>query len=101
MKVGAHVGALIEFKLFENFSLQPEVMYLTKGAKFDNIGEIEIDDVDLNYIKVPLLAIFYLISDKLSLDVGPQFAFLIDYNLEEIFESKSFDFEAVAGLSFH
>jgi opacity protein-like surface antigen len=99
-KVGFHVGALIEFKLFENFSLQPELMYSTGGAKFDNIGEIDFEDVDLNYITVPVLAKFYLISDKLSLDVGPQFAFLIDDNLEEVIESKSFDFAALAGLSY-
>jgi opacity protein-like surface antigen len=101
MKVGFHIGALVEFKLFENFSIQPEVMYSTKGAKLDNIGEIEVDDVDLNYITVPVLAKFYLISNKLSIDVGPQFSFLLDENIEEQFESKSFDFAALAGLSFH
>jgi opacity protein-like surface antigen len=100
MKVGFHIGALIEFKLFENFSLQPEVMYSSKGAKLDNVGEIDFDDVDLNYITVPVLAKFYLISDKLSIEAGPQFSFLLDDNLEEQLESKSFDFAALAGLNY-
>lgn len=100
VKVGFHFGALVELKLFENFSIQPEIMYSTKGAKLDDIEGIQLDDIDLNYITVPVLAKLYLITDKLSLEVGPQFSFLLNDNLEEQFESKSFDFAAVGGLGY-
>jgi opacity protein-like surface antigen len=92
-----HFGALLEVKVFENFSIQPELLYSSQGSK---VNEENVKDINFNYITVPVLAKFYLISEKLSLEAGPQFSFLIDDNLEETFESKSFDFAAVGGLSF-
>lgn len=94
---GFHVGALIEFKLLENLSLQPEIMYSANGAK---ISDVDIDDINLNYITVPVLAKFYVITDKLSLEAGPQFSFLINESVPDQFESKSFNFAAVGGLGF-
>lgn len=90
-----HVGAVLELNLFENFSVQPEVMYSSQGTK------LEDEDIKLDYISVPVLAKFYLISDKLSLEAGPQFSFLVNDNLEETFETKSFDFAAIGGLGFN
>lgn len=95
MLTGFHVGALVEFNLMENLSLQPEIMYSSKGAKIK-----DFDDVNLNYITVPVLAKFYVITDKLSLEAGPQFSFLINESVPDQFESKSFDFAAVGGLGF-
>jgi hypothetical protein len=46
------------------------------------------------------LAKIYLISEKLSLEAGPQFSFLMNDNLPDQFESKSFDFAAGGGLGF-
>lgn len=89
-----HVGALVEINVFENFSVQPEVLYSSQGTK------IEDEDIKLDYLSVPVLAKFYLISDKLSLEAGPQFSFLVNDNIEEQFETKSFDFAAVGGLAF-
>jgi len=95
MKVGFHVGALVEINLLENLSVQPEIMYSSKGAKLE-----DFDDINLDYITVPVLAKFYLISEKLSLEAGPQFSFLINESVPEQFETKSFDFAAVGGLGF-
>ncbi|MFN3639736.1 MAG: porin family protein [Flavobacterium sp.] len=95
MLTGFHIGALVEFNLLENLSLQPEIMYSTKGAKTENFG-----DINYNYVTVPVLAKFYIITDKLSLEAGPQFSFLINESVPEQFESKSFDFAAVGGLGF-
>jgi opacity protein-like surface antigen len=92
-----HFGALLEVKVFENFSIQPELLYSSQGAK---VNEENVKDINFNYITVPVLAKFYLISEKLSVEAGPQFSFLIDDNLEETLESKSFDFAAVGGLGF-
>ena len=87
-----HAGALLEINVFENFSVQPEVMYSSQGTK------LEDEDIKLDYISVPVLAKFYLISDKLSIEAGPQFSFLVNDNLEDTFETKSFDFAAIGGL---
>jgi opacity protein-like surface antigen len=92
-----HFGGLLEIKTFENLSIQPELLYSSQGAKVDSNA---FEDINFHYITVPVLAKFYLISEKLSVEAGPQFSFLIDDNLEETFESKSFDFAAVGGLSF-
>ena len=97
-----HFGALLELKVFENFSLQPELLYSSQGAK---VNDDNIKDINFNYVTVPVLAKFYLISDRLSVEAGPQFSFLIDDNLKEAFggigdtfETESFDFAAVGGL---
>ncbi|MCY1479709.1 hypothetical protein D3C87_203570 [compost metagenome] len=87
-----HAGAAAEIKLFQNFSLQPELLYTSQGADVDGVG-----DFNLDYVAVPVLAKFYIISEKLSLEVGPQFSFLID-EAEEAFDNKSFDFAAAGGL---
>jgi hypothetical protein len=99
-----HFGALLEIKVFENFSIQPELLYSSQGAK---VNEENVKDINFNYITVPVLAKFYLISEKLSVEAGPQFSFLIDDNLKEAFggigntfETESFDFATVGGLGF-
>ena len=92
-----HFGALLELKVFENFSLQPELLYSSQGAK---VNSEAVDDINFNYVTVPVLAKFYLISDRLSVEAGPQFSFLMNDNLNDQFESKSFDFAAVGGLGF-
>lgn len=93
-----HVGALLELNILENFSIQPEVMYSSQGTK------LEDEDIKLDYISVPVLAKFYLISDKLALEAGPQFSFLVSDDAPSIvdqFDAESFDFAAVGGLSFN
>jgi opacity protein-like surface antigen len=91
-ETGFHAGAVAEVKLFQNFSLQPELLYTSQGADVKGIG-----DFNLDYVSVPVLAKFYLISEKLSLEVGPQFSFLVD-EAKESFDNKSFDFAAAGGL---
>lgn len=91
-----HVGAVLELKVLENFAVQPELLYSSQGAKRDGF-----DDVKLDYVTVPVLAKFYLISDRLSLEAGPQFSFLVNDNLEQTFKKKDFDFAAVGGLGFN
>ena len=90
-----HFGALVELKVFENFSLQPELLYSSQGAK---VSEENVKDINFTYMTVPTLAKFYLISDKLSIEAGPQFSFLINESVPDQFESESFDFAAVGGL---
>lgn len=90
-----HFGALLEVKVFENFSIQPELLYSSQGAK---VSDENVKDINFNYVTVPVLAKFYLITDKLSLEAGPQFSFLVNENVPNQFESESFDFAAVGGL---
>lgn len=93
-----HFGALLEVNVFENFAIQPELLYSSQGAK---VSEENVKDINFSYVTVPVLAKFYLITDKLSLEAGPQFSFLVNENVPDQFESKSFDFSAVGGLGFN
>ena len=95
-----HAGVVAEIKAFENFSIQPELLYSSQGADVEGVG-----DFNLDYVSVPVLAKFYLISDKLSLEAGPQFSFLVDeadlaYDdaTDGDSDTKSFDFAVAGGL---
>jgi len=94
-----HLGALVEVRLFENLTIQPELLYSVQGAKVES-GDAGVDDVDFKYLTIPVMMKFYLISEKLSLEVGPQFAFLADDNVGDTFRTESFDFSVGGGLAF-
>ncbi len=92
-----HGGAFVEVGLFQNFAIQPEVLYSSQGAKVDGT-----DDIKLDYINVPVVAKFYLITDKLALEAGPQFGFLVNDNYSNViddYKAKNFDFAVLGGLS--
>ncbi|MDI1315836.1 porin family protein [Flavobacterium sp.] len=93
-----HFGGVLEIKAIQNLSIQPEFLYSTQGAKADNAA---FKDINYDYLTVPVLAKFYLITDKLSLDAGPQFSFLLDNTNVAIVNSSAnrFDFGVVGGLS--
>jgi opacity protein-like surface antigen len=93
-----HFGALMEIKLLENLSLQPELMYSSQGTKID---EAAFDDINYNYITVPVLAKFYLTKEKLSFEAGPQFSFLVNENVQDQFEGETFDFALAGGLGYN
>ena len=90
-----HVGALVELNLIENFSVQPELLYSSQGTEIDN------EEIKLDYLSLPVLAKFYVITDKLSLEAGPQFSFLVNKDVPDTFKTKTFDFAAVGGLGYN
>lgn len=68
--IGFHVGGLVEFKIDDKFSVQPELMYSAQGTKFDG-GKLNLD-----YINVPIMAKYYIV-DAFSIEAGPQIGFLM------------------------
>lgn len=68
----------------EQFAFQPELLFSTQGAK----GKSEYEDssvetkVNLSYINLPLIFKYYA-APGLSLEAGPQIAFLVDSELKE------------------
>ena len=70
---GFHVGLFTEFPVAPRFSIQPEVIYSTQGARFENaLGEA---DIRTQYLNVPVLAKFY-VADGFNIQAGPQIGFL-------------------------
>lgn len=105
-----HVGALVEFPMSEMFSIQAEALYSGKGFDFDLEGpDGDNAELQLDYIDVPVLAKIY-VTRGLSIEVGPQFSFLVNEEVDinpnsndgdiNLNEAESFDFGLAAGLTF-
>ena len=87
-KTGFHLGAYAEFGA-GGISIQPEILFSTKGAK----------DFDLSYVEIPVL-LKKSFAKVLNIHLGPQFGFLtkadgIDGDIKDTF--KGSDISAVFG----
>lgn len=94
MRTNFHFGAVAELKLPGSFALQPELLYSSQGAKIDSAA---FDDIKYDYITVPVMLKYYLISDLLNVELGPQFAFLVNDNAS-VEDPSTFDFAALGGV---
>lgn len=107
-KVGFYIGGFATINLSDKFSLQPELIYSSRGAKLDvDFSQLmifsPIDDFitqnqnDINIkqssLLVPIL-LKYSASDQLNLYVGPQITYLLNFEneLENGNEIKIFQF---------
>jgi hypothetical protein len=91
-----HAGLMAQVKLGEKLSLQPEVIYSTQGASYDNLSE-EVK-AKLGYVSVPLLARIHM-GKAISLDLGPQFSYLLSKDVDFDTDINEFDFAGVGGLT--
>lgn len=104
-----HIGGLVEIPLMGKFSLQPELLYSSEGSdwSFGTLG----DDTKLDFIRIPVLAKFYII-EGLSAEAGPVFGVLVNaegtyYNSSGVLVSgdtkdyyRSFDAQFGIGASY-
>ncbi|WP_100611490.1 porin family protein [Confluentibacter lentus] len=91
-----HVGALAEIGISEKFAVQPELLYSSQGASFED------NNLKMDYINLPILAKF-LVAEGFSIEVGPQVGFLIsaDAEGEDVKDAfKSTDFSGALGLGY-
>lgn len=101
MKIGFHVGAVAEIKFNDKFSIQPEVLYSTQGAK----SKGNDDKISNDYINIPIMAKYYIV-DGFSVELGPQVGFLMKSESEGIISGdtkdfyKSVDFGLGMGLAY-
>jgi hypothetical protein len=85
MKLGLNVGFLAKVPLTRGLSIQPELLYSSKGSKltYDNVlGEGEYR-FNLHYVELPVLAVINL-ARNLNLHVGPYVGFLAGVNITDI-----------------
>ncbi|MFN3909134.1 MAG: porin family protein [Flavobacterium sp.] len=95
-----HAGLAVEFNLTPSFSIQPEIMYITQGANLDGFGD-QIKN-RLGYVAVPVLAKFYLIPGKLSIEAGPQVSVLVnEADGISTSDTEKIDFSLAAGAGFN
>jgi len=90
-----HAGLVAQIKLGKSFALQPEVLYSTQGATYENVTE-EIK-AELGYISVPLLTKLNL-GKTFSVAIGPQFSWLLSKNVDVNTEVNDLDVGAAVGL---
>lgn len=89
-KTGFHMGGVVEIFVNDNFSIQPELMYSTQGAKasisdYDDWGIERVDyvyrtKIKTNYINIPIMAKYYL-REGFNVQLGPQVGFLVSSKL--------------------
>lgn len=77
--IGLQFGAVVEIPVSDKFSIQPELVYLQKGAgtEFDVFGTKVETDFKLNYFEIPILAKVYLTEGptQVFVNVGPSIGF--------------------------
>ncbi len=74
-RTGFHIGGLLELKIADKFSIQPELLYTELGAKNSQTN------LKTSYISLPIMAKYYLFQG-LSVSAGPQVSFLVDDELK-------------------
>lgn len=94
-----HGGVVVEMKVFDNFALQSELLYSTQGAKLKELAN-EIKN-ELGYLSLPVMAKFYLTSNGLSLEFGPQASVLVsERNKVNTYDTNTFELGMAGGLSY-
>ncbi|MFT5216374.1 MAG: hypothetical protein ACI83H_001496 [Glaciecola sp.] len=99
-----HFGVTAGISVSDNFSIQPELVYSGQGASLDFEG---VDaDVELGYLNLPIMAQFQ-VADGFSIEVGPQFGFLMSAKVEAEGEEedikddlKGLDLAAGVGINY-
>lgn len=96
-KTGFQAGIFGGIKFSDKIGIQADILYSQQGAKFDG-GEF-----DLTYVNVPVVLKYYLIQG-LNLQAGPQFGFVVDDNVKEVFsnlaKAEKSDVSGVVGAGY-
>ena len=87
MKAGLNLGLFAKVPVARGFSIQPEILYSSKGSKlkYDNIlgaGEYRFN---LNYVELPVLGVIN-IAKNLNLHAGAYVAYLTSANVKNVDE---------------
>lgn len=81
-RIGFHVGVFTQAPIGEFFAIQPELLYMTKGASatYNVLGFSGKNTFKLNYAELPVLATFKL-GQSVELQAGPYVSYLLNSNI--------------------
>ncbi|WP_240543419.1 porin family protein [Spirosoma foliorum] len=81
-RIGFHAGVFSQIPVSEFFAIQPELLYMTKGASatYNVIGFNGKNTFKLNYAELPVLATFKL-GQAVELQAGPYVSYLLNSNI--------------------
>lgn len=102
--VGFHLGGFAEINIVEKFFIQPELLFSAQGTKVDGGFGGDVD-FKLNYLNIPVLAKYYIVDNKFSVEAGPQLGVLLSAKAEgedikDFTRSVDFGFNIGAGYNF-
>lgn len=112
-RYGFHLGLYTQLFESDIFAIQPELLYSTKGTRttYDVIGFDGDVKFNLNYLDIPVLAVFKL-GDAAEIHIGPYFGYLIsassdvdgdfdDYEELDRDDYKAWDYGLSGGVGFN
>ena len=99
--VGFHVGGFVSFQLGKSFAIQPEVLFSTQGAKYDDVNTT-IKNFKADYLNIPLVAQLRM-PGGLYLETGPQAGILLsaktdDETVKDLYNSLDWSWAFGLGL---
>ncbi|MFH0988473.1 MAG: porin family protein [bacterium] len=97
---GFSIGGYFNYHFDPQFALQAELMYSTKGAKYETneMGFPSQSTISLNYLDVPILGVFYPL-ENIKLYAGPSFNFFLGGKEEAELQSTFMDFQYASKMS--
>ncbi|MCF0053579.1 PorT family protein [Dyadobacter chenwenxiniae] len=99
--VGYHLGGIINYGFGKVFSLQPEVLFSTQGAKVNNDGSKS--DFKISYVTVPVMFKFKT-NGGFYVEFGPQAGFRTSTDIpNQTIDNfaKNLDLAAAGGIGYH
>lgn len=99
--VGYHLGGMLNYGFGNVFSIQPEVLFSTQGAKVENNGNKS--DFKISYVTVPVMLKFKS-NGGFYFEFGPQVGFrsssdIPDQTINNF--AKNLDLAAGVGIGYH
>ncbi|MBC8032915.1 MAG: PorT family protein [Chitinophagaceae bacterium] len=101
--IGFHVGGLMSFKLGNNVALQPEVLFSSQGAKYEQADQEE--NLTVSYINLPVL-LKLKTNSGFFIEAGPQVGFKVGEDADvpnQTIENfaNDLDLSVAGGLGYH
>lgn len=102
-RIGVHLGVFMELPISATVDFQPELLYSMQGGRYQGVTD------QIDYINLPLMFKIYVWDQRFSIDVGPQFGYMIGAKISDGRNSHSFyddeslskfDFSIALGFSF-
>ena len=90
LKLGVNAGFFAKLPMTKGISIQPELLYTSKGAKekYNSLGQTGEYRFNLNYIETPLLVVFNL-THNFNLSAGGYTAYLVSANVKDLHSDGS------------
>jgi Outer membrane protein beta-barrel domain len=92
--VGVNSGLVINFRINNTISFQPEICYMGNGSTLSLNNDVTYGSAkfNINYLQLPIL-MDYKLNRFIHLQAGPYVSYLLSANIENSLPLQSFDFK--------